>query len=115
MFYPYLAVTPISRKKRVNRLLLADYGLILAFYFLLAFTGIFAFKELNDLYTLNFQVTDTYLKLETFDALMSANSISAQGRRTELSPYRPLFSQFVSGVHTLHKLPHHCNYAQKQS
>jgi len=28
---------------------------ILCFYFLLAFTGIFAFEEINDLYTLNFQ------------------------------------------------------------
>ena len=31
--------------------------LILSFYLLLAFTGIFAFKEINDLYTLNFQVS----------------------------------------------------------
>ena len=37
-------------------LLSLDYGIILAFYFLLAFTGIFAFDEINDLYTLNFQV-----------------------------------------------------------
>lgn len=29
--------------------------LILSFYFLLAFTGIFAYREINDLYTLNFQ------------------------------------------------------------
>ena len=33
----------------------ADYIVILLFYFLLAFTGIFAFEEINDLYTLNFQ------------------------------------------------------------
>ena len=32
-----------------------DYAVILGFYALLAFTGIFAFEELNDLYTLNFQ------------------------------------------------------------
>ena len=32
-----------------------DYFCILVFYFLLAFTAIFAFDELNDLYTLNFQ------------------------------------------------------------
>jgi len=48
-------ITPISRKKKLVPMMLADYTLILAFYFLLAFTGIFAFKELNDLYTLNFQ------------------------------------------------------------
>ena len=34
---------------------MSDYVLILAFYLLLAFTGIFAFEEINDLYTLNFQ------------------------------------------------------------
>ena len=50
-------VTPVSNKRRLYPLILADYGLILAFYFLLAFTGIFAFTDLNDLYTLNFQVS----------------------------------------------------------
>jgi len=48
-------VTPVSNKRRLYPLILADYGLILSFYFLLAFTGIFAFTDLNDLYTLNFQ------------------------------------------------------------
>lgn len=48
-------VTPIANKHKLYSLLLADYLLILCFYFLLAFTGIFAFRELNDLYTLNFQ------------------------------------------------------------
>lgn len=48
-------VTPITRKRRVNWLIGLDYGIILCFYFLLAFTGIFAFEEINDLYTLNFQ------------------------------------------------------------
>jgi hypothetical protein len=50
-----ISVTPISRKKHVNSLLGLNYGIILAFYCLLAFTGIFAFAEINDLYTLNFQ------------------------------------------------------------
>jgi len=48
-------VTPINRKKQLYTLIFSDYLLILCFYFLLAFTGIFAFKELDDLYTLNFQ------------------------------------------------------------
>jgi len=48
-------VTPISNKKWIGWLLSFDYIMILAFYLLLAFTGIFAFEELNDLYTLNFQ------------------------------------------------------------
>ena len=49
------SVTPISNKRHINRLLSFDYVMILAFYLLLAFTGIFAFEELKDLYTLNFQ------------------------------------------------------------
>ena len=49
-------VTPISNKKKLYSLTLGDYALILAFYFILAFTGIFAFRDINDLYTLNFQV-----------------------------------------------------------
>jgi len=48
-------VTPINNKKRLYSLILGDYALILSFYFLLAFTGIFAFRDINDLYTLNFQ------------------------------------------------------------
>jgi len=48
-------VTPISNKKRLYSLMLGDYLLILSFYFLLAYTGIFAFTDINDLYTLNFQ------------------------------------------------------------
>ena len=54
-FFFSFSVTPITNKKHVNVLISADYFLILAFYFLLAFTGIFAFQEINDLYTLNFQ------------------------------------------------------------
>jgi len=52
-------VTPISNKKKLYSLILGDYALILSFYFLLAFTGIFAFRDINDLYTLNFQPSPT--------------------------------------------------------
>lgn len=48
-------VTPIKNKNRLYSILVGDYLLILGFYFLLAFTGIFAFRDINDLYTLNFQ------------------------------------------------------------
>jgi len=48
-------VTPIANKSKLYSILLGDYLLILGFYFLLAFTGIFAFTDINDLYTLNFQ------------------------------------------------------------
>jgi len=52
-------VTPINNKQRLYTLILGDYLLILAFYCLLAFTGIFAFREINDLYTLNFQPSES--------------------------------------------------------
>ena len=54
-FSHFFSVTPISKKRNINTLVFADYFIILLFYFLLAFTGIFAFEEINDLYTLNFQ------------------------------------------------------------
>ncbi|XP_049602113.1 transmembrane protein 104 isoform X1 [Syngnathus scovelli] len=49
-------VTPISEKKRVGVLALANYVLILGFYALLSFTAIFCFDSalLHDMYTLNF-------------------------------------------------------------
>ena len=53
----YFSVTPIRKKNNLSGLVLMDYVCILIFYFLLAFTAIFAFDELNDLYTLNFQPT----------------------------------------------------------
>lgn len=51
-------VAPVLEKKHVVRLLAVDYILICSFYILLALTGIFAFKDLNDLYTLNFVPSD---------------------------------------------------------
>ncbi|XP_048847760.1 transmembrane protein 104 isoform X2 [Brienomyrus brachyistius] len=49
-------VTPISDKRRLGPMLLADYSLILAFYGLLSFTAIFCFDglQLRDMYTLSF-------------------------------------------------------------
>ncbi|KAK2528506.1 Tmem104 [Columba guinea] len=49
-------ITPISKKKHVNKLVLLDYILILAFYSLLSFTAIYCFRNdtLMDMYTLNF-------------------------------------------------------------
>ncbi|XP_057274361.1 transmembrane protein 104 isoform X1 [Pezoporus wallicus] len=49
-------ITPISTKKHVNKLVLLDYILILAFYSLLSFTAIYCFRNdtLMDMYTLNF-------------------------------------------------------------
>ncbi|XP_020661928.2 transmembrane protein 104 isoform X3 [Pogona vitticeps] len=49
-------ITPISKKKHVNKLVLLDYILILGFYSLLSFTAIYCFhnESLMDMYTLNF-------------------------------------------------------------
>ncbi|KAJ8889087.1 hypothetical protein PR048_008581 [Dryococelus australis] len=47
-------VSPIADKSRLSRFLAFDYGLIAAFYLLLALTGAFAFSHLDDLYTLDF-------------------------------------------------------------
>jgi amino acid permease len=48
-------VTPIKNKSKLTTLFASDYLLILCFYALLAFTGIFAFDKVKDLYTLNFE------------------------------------------------------------
>lgn len=48
-------VTPWREKRHLFPLLAADYTLILGFYTLLSFTGIFTFPELHDMYTLDFQ------------------------------------------------------------
>ncbi|XP_067671122.1 transmembrane protein 104-like [Haliotis asinina] len=47
-------ITPIKDKSKLFKVLAADYVLILAFYALLSFTGIYTFKSIKDLYTLNF-------------------------------------------------------------
>ncbi|XP_043208660.1 transmembrane protein 104-like isoform X1 [Amphibalanus amphitrite] len=63
-------ITPISNKSRITALLAADYVLILAFYLLLAFTGIFAFPSLYDLYTLNFVPCDEGQSIGWFEQLL---------------------------------------------
>ncbi|RZF37893.1 hypothetical protein LSTR_LSTR009993 [Laodelphax striatellus] len=47
-------LTPISPKSNLKRGLAADYLLILLFYLTLVLTGIFAFPDIQQLYTLNF-------------------------------------------------------------
>lgn len=47
-------ITPIRNKSKLYQLLAYDYVLILIFYLLLSFTGIYSFNQLNDIYTLNF-------------------------------------------------------------
>ena len=54
-------VTPIRTKNKLFSLFAADYTLILGFYLMLSFTGIFSFSSVADVYTLNFKpdVCDT--------------------------------------------------------
>ncbi|XP_066592516.1 transmembrane protein 104 homolog isoform X3 [Prorops nasuta] len=47
-------IAPIANKSSLNRSLALDYLLIASFYLLLAVTGAFAFRHLDDLYTLDF-------------------------------------------------------------
>lgn len=48
-------ITPIKDKSRLVYLLMADYVLILGFYSLLSFTGIYTFNTVETMYTLNFE------------------------------------------------------------
>lgn len=49
-------ITPIKNKKRLNLAIILDYFLVLIFYLLIALTAIFAFKKLEQVYTLNFEI-----------------------------------------------------------
>ncbi|XP_053694923.1 transmembrane protein 104 homolog [Sabethes cyaneus] len=74
-------LTPISNKKGLKKLISMDYFLICAFYLSLALTGIFAFSEIKDLYTLNFvpnsDQDSTFLKaIEYFLALFPVFTLS---------------------------------------
>lgn len=58
-------IAPFVNKQYVIRQVGLDYVLICCFYLLLALTGIFAFKHLDDLYTLNF-VPKNFEKADLF-------------------------------------------------
>lgn len=75
-------VTPIKDKRRIFSYILTDYALILMFYSLLSFTGIFAFRQLEDMYTLNFQV-------------QSADGAAGVGPVPVLDYFLPLFPVFT--------------------
>ena len=47
-------ITPMKNKRRLAEVILCDFLLVLLFYAFLSFTAIFAFVEIEDLYTLNF-------------------------------------------------------------
>nr|XP_040230282.2 transmembrane protein 104 homolog [Anopheles coluzzii] len=75
-------LTPIANKGRLKALVSLDYVLIGGFYLALALTGIFAFADIKDLYTLNFvpsaDQTNGMLKaVEYFLALFPVFTLSA--------------------------------------
>lgn len=75
-------IAPISEKRSLKSLISLDYMLICAFYLCLALTGIFAFANLQDVYTLNFapsqDSSSTFLKIiEYFLSLFPVFTLSA--------------------------------------
>lgn len=52
-------LVPIKEKSKISKIVFVDYILITALYLVLALTGIFAFKDVKVLYTLNFIPTDS--------------------------------------------------------
>ncbi|XP_055636581.1 transmembrane protein 104 homolog [Toxorhynchites rutilus septentrionalis] len=75
-------LTPISNKRKLKSLISMDYVLICAFYLSLALTGIFAFADIKDLYTLNFvpnsdQDSGILKGIEYFLALFPVFTLSA--------------------------------------
>jgi len=75
-------IAPIKNKNNIKALLGLDYLLICLFYILLAMTGVFAFSNLEDLYTLNFipnsKENNGFLKIiEYFLALFPVFTLSA--------------------------------------
>merc|ERR1719237_279930 len=105
-------VTPIANKSKLYSILLGDYLLILSFYFLLAFTGIFAFTDINDLYTLNFQPSSSdnwfLFSLHIFLALFPVFTLSTNFPIIAITLSNNLKSHLpglVPGIYLEHQLP----------
>ena len=81
-------ITPMSKKRGVFAMVGVDFGMILAFYLLLAFTGVFRFGTLCDLYTLNF--------FQPFESLSSVSerALSVLGYYLALFPVFTLSTNF---------------------
>lgn len=48
-------ITPMKTKSNISLIFALDFGIILLFYAIMSFSAMFAFHDINDLYTLNFQ------------------------------------------------------------
>ena len=51
-------LTPIRHKRHMLKGLMLDYGIVFVLYIFISFTGIFAFENVMDVYTLNFQMNE---------------------------------------------------------
>ena len=54
-------ITPMKSKSHVNVIFVVDFSIILLFYSLLSFSAMYAFEDLQDLYTLNFQSYEPFI------------------------------------------------------
>ncbi|KAI2802454.1 hypothetical protein RDWZM_009913 [Blomia tropicalis] len=85
-------ITPIKQKRNLITGLIIDYGLVLCLYLLISMTSIFAFKDIADVYTLNFQINDC-------PSNKTMDNVSNPGNVPVLSiflPTYPIFTLFSS-------------------
>lgn len=93
-------VSPIADKSRLFRSLALDYLLIAVFYLLLALTGVFAFAQVSDLYTLDFsqrwQGKEAFLIPRYFLALFPVFTLSTSFPIVAITLRNNLISLFLT-------------------
>jgi hypothetical protein len=98
-------LTPISDKSKLKSLISLDYLVISGFYLSLAMSGVFAFSDIKDLYTLNFVPNDSdnvsiFLKVtEYFLALFPVFTLSASFPIIAITLKNNLQYLFMSATH----------------
>ena len=85
-------LTPIDKKQSLNIGLIVVYVLVLIVYYLITMTGIFAFDEIEDVYTLNFVMNPCGLANDTNLAKQDANIVFLN----VFLPSYPVFTIFSS-------------------
>lgn len=79
-------ISPVKDKSKITGLFIVDFSMILVFYILLCATAVYAFDDLQDLYTLNFApntpnsvafIPDSWVWVKYFVALFPVFTISA--------------------------------------
>lgn len=96
-------VSPIADKSRLFGLLALDYLLIAVFYLLLALTGVFAFAQVSDLYTLDFSQRwlgkEAFLIPRYFLALFPVFTLSTSFPIVAITLRNNLISLFLTEGH----------------